>query len=265
MQAGSQWWFDLLLQHPSFEPRKWSERELHFFDQFCTRAMSDADVAFYHSRFPRRPGRISGEWTPRYSLDPWTPILLRRAAPEAKLLLLVTDPIERYRSTLARKLSDAKSEEELIYLADAASRGRYAAQLRRLLAFYDRENILVLQYEQCRTDPRAEYARTLSFLGLRDDFQPKRLRVLASGETPGPYRRARRFLGQVKRIGVKKSLVKVPKPDLWPDLRLSLLADLEPEVLELRSLVPTLNLALWPNFAHLAQAASRDGASRRAG
>ena len=73
-------------------------KEQHFFDRFCARELTDADVAEYHDRFPRKPGQIAGEWTPRYMHDFWTPRLIARAAPEAKLLIMFRDPIERFRS-----------------------------------------------------------------------------------------------------------------------------------------------------------------------
>jgi hypothetical protein len=261
VSSRSDWWLDLLLEHPGVEPRRRAKRALHFFDEFCTREMSEADVAVYHSRFPRRAGRIAGEWTPRYMYDVWTPMLLHRAAPQAKLLVLLSDPVERYRRTIARKVSAATSEEELRYMTDAAGRGRYASQLRVLSAFYERDQILVLQYEQCLADPFGQYARTLRFLGLADDFRPKRLRLLHPQEILSPYRRARRLVGDARRFLLRRSVV--PRPDLWPDLELSLLVDLEPDVRELKSMVPELDLALWPSFAQLDEADVPDRASAR--
>jgi hypothetical protein len=247
--SGVRGWHDLLLQHPEIEPRRRAERELHFFDQFCTREMSDADVASYHARFPRRVGAIAGEWTWRYMYDAWTPLLLRRAAPEAKLLVLVSDPVERYRARLGGGLRDH------LLLTDAASRGRYGSQLRNLVSFYELDKILVLQYERCRIDPAGEYARTLRFLGVDDDFQPERFRV------PPPHgedwHRGRTRLQRVRetvrprRRGGRKRL--------WPDLEASILADLEPEVLELKAMVRELDLNLWPSFAHLAAPTASGG------
>jgi hypothetical protein len=249
--SGVRGWHDLLLKHPEIEPRRPAERELHFFEQFCTREMSDADVASYHARFPRRVGKIAGEWTWRYMYDAWTPLLLHRAAPEAKLLVLVSDPIERYRARLAGGLRDH------LLLTDAASRGRYGSQLRNLLSFYEPGMILVLQYERCRLDPAGEYARTLRFLGIGDDFQPERFRLLPPDDEAGFDGRGRGLLRRLKRT-VR------PRPTgganrLWPDLEASILADLEPEVLELKTMVPDLDLNLWPSFAHLAAPTSSGG------
>ena len=43
-------------------------------------------------------------------------------------------------------------------------------------------------------------------------------------------------------------------PELWPDIEIPLLAELEPDVRELQKLVPELDLSLWPSFASLAGA-----------
>ena len=97
-RSGTTWWFKTLLGHPQIRPPRGRRKELHFFDRFCARELLDADVAEYHELFPRKPGQITGEWTPRYMHDFWTPRLLARAAPEAKLLIMFRDPVERYRS-----------------------------------------------------------------------------------------------------------------------------------------------------------------------
>ena len=142
--------------------------------------MTDADVAAYHAHFPRQEGTITGEWTGRYLFDPWTPPLLKRAAPDAKLLVMLSDPIERYRATFADRLAK-RAGDETIYMADVVDRRSFAAQLARLHRFFDPERVLVLQFERCRRDPAGQYRRTLEFLGVRDTaFRPRRLQRKAS-------------------------------------------------------------------------------------
>ena len=150
--------------------------------------MSDEDVASYHALFPNEPGKITGEWTPRYMFDFWTPRLLQRAAPDAKILVLLRDPIERYRSGVPHQATFTPKRGDAAIAADAALRGCYATQLRRVLAHFDPEQVLVLQYERCALEPLEEYARTLRFLGVRDDFVPRRLRgpaIRAEALAPG--------------------------------------------------------------------------------
>ena len=104
----------------------------------------------------------------------------------------------------------------------------------------------MLQYERCVKDPAGEYARTLRFLGVDDDFRPDKFRG-------GPLELTRPMLGGARRRLKDKLLPKSP-PKLWPDIEIPLLAELESDVRELSKLVPDLDLSLWPSFAHLATA-----------
>ncbi|MEA2450297.1 MAG: hypothetical protein QOG63_2229 [Thermoleophilaceae bacterium] len=260
LDAGAAWWHRALRAHPRVDSRRWRKRSLHFFDEFCIRPMTDADVAAYQSQFPRRGGRVTGEWTTRYAHDVWTPPLIARAAPEAKLILLVSDPIERYRRRLARWHAGGSDYEPVHSLTDVTSRGHYATQLRRLTEHFPLDRVLVLQQEKCRADPLGEYARTLRFLGIRDGYVPRRLRwqaARAAGEDK-PYIRLLRRSGVplakvkplVRRLRRRPELSPV---ELWPDLEESLHHEFDGEVRALAELVPELDLSLWPNFAALAR------------
>jgi hypothetical protein len=237
--SGLAWWHGLLLAHPEIEPPAARRRALHFFDRFCAEEMTGADVAAYRARFPRRPGTISGEWTGRYMFDAWTPPLLRRAAPDARLLVMLSDPIERFRAVYAERNSK-REEGERLYMTDIVDRRCFGAQLARLHRFYDPERILVLQFERCRRDPRGQYRRTLEFLGVRDTaFAPRRLRGTGLLDRVLPRRVGERLTGRP---------LAEPSAPLWPDLEASLRTALEPDVAALQRLVPDLDVGLWPNF-----------------
>jgi hypothetical protein len=256
--SGTGWWHALLLAHPEIGPPRSPRRALHYFDRFCTQEMTAADVAAYHARFPRRPGRITGEWTGRYLFDGWTPPLLARAAPDAKLLVLLSDPIDRYRSILGIRLARRKDEDEVVYMADVVDRRSHASQLARLHRFFDPGQVLVLQLEACRRDPLGQYRRTLDFLGVRDRaFAPRGLRRKAAGkpESPAialalrlglPPGTRRRVLARLGRVDDRDAVA------LWPEVEASLHTALDPEVEALAAAVPEFDVTLWPNFAHLA-------------
>jgi hypothetical protein len=227
-RSGTTWWFRTLLAHPQIRPPRGRRKEQHFFERFCARPMTDADIAAYHELFPRRPGQIAGEWTPRYMHDFWTPPLIARAAPRAKLLVMFRDPIERFRSGVPHRLGRSADAHVETVTADAVERGRYATQLKRVLACHDMSRILVLQYEKCVADPATQYRRTLAFLGV------------------DPEHRNELF---EQRRGTTQAASKKP---LWDDLMDGLRAVLEPEVRELAALAPDIDVALWRNFAHLA-------------
>ena len=248
--SGIAWWHSLLLEHPEIAAPRGGGRALHFFDRFCAAELGDADVAAYHAHFPRRDGKLAGEWTGRYMFDAWTPPLLRRAAPGAKLLAMLSDPIERYRAVFASRRAK-NADGGPLYMADVVDRRSFGAQLARLNRFYEPERILVLQYERCVRDPAAEDRRTLAVLGVRDTaFQPRRLH----GSEPRALKALRR-LGLRRRQAERLAGRPLPEGDqapLWPDLEASLRIALDPDVEALRALVPELDVALWPNFARLA-------------
>jgi hypothetical protein len=227
-RSGTTWWFETLLGHPQIVGPRSGRKEQHYFDRFCRRELTNAAIARYHRKFPRGAGQIAGEWTPRYMFDFWTPPLIARAAPDAKLLVMLRDPVERFRSGVPHRLSRSNDARMEPVVADAIERGRYATQLRRVLASHDRARILILQYERCRADPAAEYRRTLTFLGVDPEH---------------------RHGGFHERRGTTQAAAKQP---LWPDMVAALRATYEPEVAQLAELAPEIDVSLWPNFAHLA-------------
>ena len=235
-RSGTTWWFRSLLEHPAIQAPRQGSKELHFLGRFAERKMTGKDVERYHNKFPRSPGEIVGEWTPRYIHDFWTPRLLRRAAPEAGLLVMLRDPIERFRSGVPKELIVNPQRPVDWVVADAIERGRYASQLDRLRAEHPEARILVLQYEKCVADPVAQYRRTLEFLG-------------ADTGQPPPDFEQRRGRSQRKR-----------KTELWPDMLEALRAALEPDVARLAA-EPEIDVGLWPNFAHVADAGSADAPS----
>lgn len=258
--TGAAWWHGLLLAHPDVgAPR---ERTLDFFGEFCDRELRQDDVARYHARFARRDGAVTGEWTERYMLDGWTPPLLRRAAPGARLLVMLSDPIDSFRATFAERSARKAAGEKKLSMTDAADRRNYASQLARLRRYYEPDRILVLQYERCRADPLGEYRRTLRFLGVRDDFVPLRLRrAVSRAERLSVAALLRAPLREPARERALVRLTGRPAPAggsaaLWPDLEAALHTTFDPEVRELDELVPELELSLWPNFARVSRAAA---------
>ncbi|MEA2348788.1 MAG: hypothetical protein QOG62_2575 [Thermoleophilaceae bacterium] len=225
-RAGTKWWYELVVDHPRIERVATTKKELHYFDRFWRDEFTPADVDRYHGFFPRPAGSISGEWTPRYMHDPWIPRLLHRAAPEAKLLVMLRDPVERYQSGIAREQRLAEKRGQPVdasVWSDAYLRGLYSIQIERLIEHFPEECLLVLQYEACAEDPLPELRRTYDFLGVEPDHEPPSLRD---------------WVGRVN-----------TKDDLPAHVRTGLIDAYQEDVNELVGLCPELDLLLWPNFA----------------
>ncbi|HEV3071629.1 MAG TPA: sulfotransferase [Solirubrobacteraceae bacterium] len=227
-RSGTTWWFDLVVAHPGIEAPPATRKELHYFDRFHAGGFTAADAVAYGDYFPRPEGRLTGEWTPVYLAAPWAPAMLAAAACEAKLLVILRDPIERYLSGLQRHHRTAHATgAPLNAMAplEAFMRGFYHAQLTHLLAHFERSRVLILQYERCVRDPLEQLRRTFAFLGVDDGgFTPD----LAAHPNRQPQ-----------------------KPELHPDARRALVEAYAPDVAALSDRFPEIDVALWPNFAHL--------------
>jgi Sulfotransferase domain len=225
-KAGTSWWHSLLLQHPQVVPACASAtrpvKELHFFDRFWDGRSPTARPDTYARYFPRPDGLVAGEWTPRYMADPWAVPLLAEVAPQAKLLVMLRDPVERYVSGLTHSLVHGMRRNAHT-AAEAYHRGFYAAQLRHVYAHVPRSQVLVLQYERCRVEPAAELDRTLRFLGL------------GHLDAPPAFDQAVNTAQRAKEV-------------LAPQVRESLMSAYQPDLLALRDLAPEIDLTLWGTF-----------------
>lgn len=228
-RAGSSWWHRLLEEHPDVSPLGLGAKELHFFDDFWRGGFDDQAQRAYSQLFLRPQGNLCGEWTPRYMYDPWVPALLRRAAPDARILVLLRDPVERFRSGV-RHAATFIGPVDADVVNSAIARGYYGAQVSRLLEHFPREQVQVLQFEQCRANPVAMLERTARFLGVDPAKQP----VSAHVSTP-------RNAVSGDPVGLDPELI-AGLPKLYAD-----------DVRLLRDLVGAdIDLKLWANFAELA-------------
>lgn len=228
-RSGTSWWYGLTCEHPAIQPGQGKEK--HFFDRFHERSLLADDVRAYHELFPRPPGALTGEWTPRYMHDFWTPGLLSQAAPQAKVLVLLRDPWNRFCSGIAHESGvlrkplrqDRSGYLKATIVGDAFSRSLYTRQLRGVLEHFGREQVLVLQYERCCRAPEEELRRTYEFLGLEQSgYLP------ASIADPAP----------------PSTRVQLGTGELFP----SAWASIAHDALQLQDVAPEIDLGLWPSL-----------------
>jgi hypothetical protein len=186
-----------------------TRKEIHYFSYNMEKG-----TEWYRGHFPtnaflsgarrvrgRRP--LCGDTSPDYLFHPRTAERAMPLLPEARLLVLLRNPVDRafshYRHRIrkgveSRTFEAAIAEELELEAADDGSlredayydspahakrsyltRGLYARQLRRWFAVYPRDRFLIVRSEDFFNDPRATYARILEFLGL-PSWQPKEMR-----------------------------------------------------------------------------------------
>jgi hypothetical protein len=188
-KAGTTALYAYLRRHPAITGPSW--KEVSYFDRHYGRG-----AAWYRGNFPNRVrarGKLVGEASPSYIFHPLGPERVKALVPEARLVALVRNPVDRARShyhhevALGReplRFEDALDAEEdrlrgeeerlaadLNYFSRAwwshayKSRGRYAEQLERWLAVFPREQLLILPSEDLGGEPERTHARVLDFLG----------------------------------------------------------------------------------------------------
>ena len=139
----------------------------------------------YHARYfadaPRHTGDgrrvLLGEGSVSYSFFPnyaHTPQRLAEYNPELRLIYMMRDPVERFRSQFAfdaaRGFLRAESVERAIMERPSlVYRGLYAKQIARYLEHFPREQLLLLTFEDYRADPLATLSEAARFLGLASD------------------------------------------------------------------------------------------------
>jgi len=186
-KAGTTSLYYHLLRHPKVKPARF--KELRFFDRHYHRGQR-----WYRGHFPRSgmadPNRgtcgfVSGEASPNYLADPRVPQRVSHVVPNAKLVVLLRNPVSRAYSHYyhnVRKGREQDSLEEAIRkdiervaglspteIANSPSylcSGMYAVHLNRWLSVFPREQLLVVRsedyFEKSDTVPRT----ILPFLGL---------------------------------------------------------------------------------------------------
>ena len=125
MKAGTSFFYHLLTQHPLVE--RAAAKELHFFTSHF-----DLGVEWYRRCFPQpkwKDGRrtLTGEATPGYLRSPLAAERMARIVPEARLITLLRNPVDRAYSDyqqVVRKGRESRSFEEAISVEVATIEAR---------------------------------------------------------------------------------------------------------------------------------------------
>lgn len=171
-RCGTTWLHKCLAEHPQVGTA--SIKEAHFFDNEW-----DRGIAWYESFFEGCVGALAvGEVTPEYISDPLAVERMASVIPNAKLIAIVRNPIDRAYSAywLRRKEFQGLSFEEAIEKEpDLLDRGLYADQIRRVLKHYSRDQLLVLLFDDLERDDKAFMRRVFEFLGVDSEYRPSPL------------------------------------------------------------------------------------------
>ena len=170
----------------------------------------------YEALFDGAPaGTLRGESTPLYMYDRDAMRRIRGMIPDAKLIAIIRDPVERAHSNWTHLWSaglepigdfvQACADEERRIAAGWASfwhytgLGRYGEQLEHIFSLFPREQVYVIRYRQLVDEPAATLDGIFGFLGVDHGIitEVPRQNVTAHPEPT----LAHRAVGQVLRAG----------------------------------------------------------------
>lgn len=189
--------YKYLCQHPDVRPS--FPKEIHYFSNYFKKGIN-----WYRSHFPlsqnhgknRNQKFITGEATPYYLVHPHAARRMKHVTPDALIIVLLRDPIERAYSHYyhevrmgVEKLSfeDAinKEEERLDHEMEKMvrdenyrsfnyqhfsylSRGIYADQIQTWMGNFNPNAIRILSSESLNAEPCQTFLQVTDFLGLRN-------------------------------------------------------------------------------------------------
>jgi hypothetical protein len=244
-------------QHPEIEMT--AHKEVHFFLGPDWRRRITAYAREFRGDTPQR-----GDASPGYTVFPRhadTPERIREEVPEARLIYLVRDPVDRaiaqYAQHVINHVEDRPPAEALDpgdadndYLCISS----YAAQLDNYLRVFPRERLLVIDQRELLEERRVTLRRTFAFLGVDAGFwtdafdavhnvrgadnvrvwgPAHRLQLALAGSSVG--RLVPRGLRQTARRMLRRTGETVA-PEITPELRERMAARLAPEADRLRAL-----------------------------
>ena len=228
------------------------------------------DIETYGSLFNQVSNEVAiGEASPWYLHMPKAPERIRYYIPEAKLIAILRDPVERAYSQFWMHFS--RNLEPIADFAQAMQaeseltrsnwsprwyykqRGFYYAQLKRYFDLFEREQIKVYLYEDFQTNSLSVLQDIFRFLGVDDTFIPntdqkhnvtlihknKALHQFLTQSNPIksllhpllPSKLRQRFALKLRELNLDK------KPQLLPEVRRQLIEEYREDILKLQELI----------------------------
>jgi hypothetical protein len=194
-KSGTSSLWHYLRAHPDvFVP---SQKEIYFFDRD---PVFKRGIDWYASLFAEAGSKKAvGEATPSYIASPAAPERMASIVPNARLVAILRNPIDRayshylhtryyawerasFAEAVARERSAPEGSEWPYYLLFS----RYLPQLERLAKHFPREQILVLLLDDLQRDPVQAFKTLCGHLGIDESVIPPNV-----GEVTNAYRETR--------------------------------------------------------------------------
>jgi len=200
---------------------------------------------WYESHF-RPEARVRGESTPAYSMWPVRRNVPERAAqlvPDAKIIYLVRDPIDRVLSHYYQRLADGFRAPLRSYIDSVEEPSnvlvcpsRYKTQLDRWMVYFDISQLLVVECDELKVDRASVIAGVLRFLALPGSSDLELRSELNRAEDKYRLTRGGRMASRLGMWRVSKHVPEALKAPIRPQIRSRLFGKVESTTLDATSL-----------------------------
>ena len=225
MKSGTTSLYDFLIKNPAIASA--SKKELHYFSLqhnlgklwYCSNFPSNLSRHYFYKKTNQR--LLSGEASPTYLFYPEVPGRMREILPDAKLIVILRNPVDRAhshyhhslrhnRETLSFEKAIKLEEERLAGVRERLIRdpfscdnhyhhysylrkGIYADQLENWFRHYNQKQFLILTTDDLRKNPQQTLDQISDFLGV-SSFQAKNLKNRNVGSYKEMNKGTRKFL-----------------------------------------------------------------------
>lgn len=168
-RCGTTWLANCMASHPQIHM---PEKEIKYFDCYY-----DKGARWYTEKFSKRgAGMITGEYTPDYLCNHEAMARLAGQAGNAKLIICLRDPIDRFISAFRLHNSRGKiasaNIEEAVDNAPLVEHGRYGTHIRHALTLFDRSQMRFILMDDIKQAPQNALQRLFQWLEVDPQFTP---------------------------------------------------------------------------------------------
>ncbi|MEL7012491.1 MAG: sulfotransferase domain-containing protein [Pseudomonadota bacterium] len=169
MKSGTTTLYRHLDEHPDVDMSRDKETDFFVAEKNWSRGLD-----WYGRQFTRADA-VRGEASPNYSKSrdfPGVPERMAQVCPDAKLIYILRDPIDRAQSqfthsafmgAISTDLTEFQSKHEYAHILDGS---RYAEQLETYLCYFRKEAILILDFADLISDPQAVMDKVTAHIGV---------------------------------------------------------------------------------------------------
>lgn len=174
-KAGTTWLHDLLDSHPHiWMPSR--RKEVNFFTRHYDKGLDWYERFFPDSSESEKYKEI-GEFTPSYLYGDECPYRISKVSSIQSFILSLRNPVDRVYSAYGHSVRNHNTSYSFEQFLDAkphqVERGLYASHFKNYLRYFDRDQFLILRFENLFSNVAETRKKLADFLGVDPDLFPK--------------------------------------------------------------------------------------------